>query len=82
VRSSGSGVFQAALNEARHQSADQVDVTDAVEDGVRMALKTIKQVRHVAEDVIREARHTTKEKPFQALSIVFAIGVAAGRFLA
>jgi ElaB/YqjD/DUF883 family membrane-anchored ribosome-binding protein len=73
----------AAVEDALHEAAKiKSIVIDAVEDGVRTALKRIKQGRHAAEDVIEEARCTTKQKPFQALSIVFAAGVVAGSLLA
>ena len=73
----------AAVEDALYEAAKiKSIVTDAVEDGVRTALKTIKQGRHVAEDMIGEARYITKRKPFQALSIVFAAGVVAGSLLA
>lgn len=57
-------------------------VTDAVEDGVRSACQTIKHGRNAAEGVIEEAQHTVKQRPLQAMSIVFAAGVLAGGFLA
>ena len=57
-------------------------VTDAVEEGVKTALKTIKLGRHAAEDMLDDARTTTRQKPFQALATVFAAGVVAGSLLA
>ena len=73
----------AAVEDALYEAARiKSIVTDAVEDGVRTALKSIKQGRHAAEDLIGDVRHTTKQKPFQALSIVFAAGVVAGGLLA
>ena len=56
-------------------------VTEAVEDGVRSALQAIKHGRYAAEDAIDEARHTVKQKPFQALGIVFAAGALIGGIL-
>ena len=53
-------------------------VTAAVDDGVRSAVKTIKQGRHAAEDAIDDARHAVKRNPFQALGIVFGVGMAFG----
>ena len=57
-------------------------VAEAVEDGVRTAMKAIKQGRYAAEDVIQEAKHTVKQKPFQAIGVVFAVGVLTGGLLA
>ena len=57
-------------------------VTEAVEDGVRSAIRAIKHGSYAAEDVIDEAKHTVKQKPFQAMGIVFAAGVLLGSFLA
>jgi ElaB/YqjD/DUF883 family membrane-anchored ribosome-binding protein len=53
-------------------------VTEAVEDGVKTAMKTIKQGRYAAEDMIGDARHTVKQRPFQAMGVVFAAGVLTG----
>jgi ElaB/YqjD/DUF883 family membrane-anchored ribosome-binding protein len=53
-------------------------VTEAVDDGVRSALRTFKQGRHAAEDAIDDARHAVKQNPIQAVSIVFATGVLTG----
>ena len=52
---------QPAVEDAFYEAAKiKSMVTDAVEDDVRTALKTIKEGCHVTEDVIGEARHTTK----------------------
>ena len=53
-------------------------VTDAVEEGVKSAMKAIKQGRNAAEDMIGEARYTVKRRPFQAMGVVFAAGVLLG----
>jgi ElaB/YqjD/DUF883 family membrane-anchored ribosome-binding protein len=53
-------------------------VTEDVEDGVKTAMKTIKQGRYAAEDMIGDARHTVKQRPFQAMGVVFAAGVLTG----
>jgi ElaB/YqjD/DUF883 family membrane-anchored ribosome-binding protein len=57
-------------------------VADTVEDGVRSARHAIKHGRYAAEDVIEEAQHRVKQRPLQAMGIVFAAGVLAGGFLA
>jgi ElaB/YqjD/DUF883 family membrane-anchored ribosome-binding protein len=53
-------------------------VVDAVEDGVKTALRTVKQGKDVAEDTIHDARYAIKRNPFQAVGIVFAAGVVIG----
>jgi len=53
-------------------------VTEAVEDGVKTAIRAIKQGRYAAEDMIGDARHTVRKRPFQAMGVVFAAGVLAG----
>ena len=53
-------------------------VTEAVEDGVKSAVKAIKQGRYAAEDMIGDARHTVRRRPFQAMGVVFAAGVLTG----
>jgi ElaB/YqjD/DUF883 family membrane-anchored ribosome-binding protein len=57
-------------------------VTDAVEEGVESAVKALKQGRDVAGDAIYEARRTVKQKPFQAMGVVFAAGVLTGSLVA
>ena len=56
-------------------------VTDAVDDGFKTAVKAIKQGRNTAEDVLDETRHRVKKNPFEALGIVFAVGVLTGAVL-
>ena len=53
-------------------------VTEAVDDGVKSAVRALKQGRHAAEDAIDDARHTVKQNPLQSIGLVFVIGVLAG----
>jgi ElaB/YqjD/DUF883 family membrane-anchored ribosome-binding protein len=53
-------------------------VTEAVDDGVKSALRAIKQGRDVAEDAIDDAKRAVKRNPLQAVGIFFAAGVVAG----
>ena len=66
----------------REVSKLKMVVTDAVEEGVESAVKALKQGRDVAEDAIYEARRTVKQKPFQAMGVVFAVGVLTGSLVA
>ena len=65
----------------REVSKIETMVAEAVEHGVKSAMKTIKQGRYIAEDVIGDTRHRVKQNPFQAMGIVFAAGVLAGSVL-
>jgi ElaB/YqjD/DUF883 family membrane-anchored ribosome-binding protein len=56
-------------------------ITDAVEDGVKSAVHALKKGRHAAEDAIDDARHTVKQRPFQAMGVVFAAGFLTGSIL-
>jgi ElaB/YqjD/DUF883 family membrane-anchored ribosome-binding protein len=56
-------------------------VTDAVDDGIRSALKATKQGREFAEDTIHDARHAIKRNPLQAAGVVFAAGVVLGSLI-
>lgn len=56
-------------------------VSDAVEDGVRLARRAVRHGRYAAEDAIEEAEHIIKQKPFQTMGLVFAAGVLAGSFM-
>jgi len=72
----------ASVEEAlREVSRIKSIVTEAVEDGVKSAMKAIKQGRYAAEDMIGEARHTVKQRPFQAMGVVFAAGVLTGALI-
>ena len=62
----------------REVSRIKSTVTEAVDDGVRSATRAIKRGSHAAEDMIDETKHTIKQKPFQAVGIVFAVGVLLG----
>ena len=53
-------------------------VTEAVEDGVKSAMKAVKQGRDAAEDMIGDARHTVRRRPFQSMGVVFGAGVLIG----
>jgi ElaB/YqjD/DUF883 family membrane-anchored ribosome-binding protein len=57
-------------------------VSEAVEDGVKSAVKAIKQGRTAAGDAIVDARHTVRQRPFQAVGVVFGAGVLVGGLLA
>ncbi|HUB52673.1 MAG TPA: hypothetical protein VL986_11015 [Terracidiphilus sp.] len=53
-------------------------VTDAVEDGIKTALRKAKQGREFAEDAVHDARHAIKKNPLQAAGVVLAAGVVIG----
>ena len=53
-------------------------VTEAVDDGVKSAVRALKQGRHAAEDALDDARHSVKQNPLQSVGLVFVIGVLAG----
>ena len=56
-------------------------ITDAVEDGVETAVKALRQSREAAGDAIDDARRTVRQKPFQAVGVVFAAGILTGAML-
>ena len=65
----------------REVSRIKTVVSEAVEDGVKSAVKAIEQGRHAAEDVLDDAKHKVKQRPFEAMGIVFAVGVLTGACL-
>jgi ElaB/YqjD/DUF883 family membrane-anchored ribosome-binding protein len=74
---------QATLDDVlREVSRFKAVVSDAVDDGVKSALRTLKQGRHAAEDVIDDTRHAVRQNPFQAMGIIFAAGVMTGAIAA
>jgi ElaB/YqjD/DUF883 family membrane-anchored ribosome-binding protein len=62
----------------REVSKIKSTVTEAVDDGVRSAVRAIKQGRNAAEDVMDDARRSVKRNPLQTVGVVFAVGVLAG----
>ncbi len=56
-------------------------VTDMMDDGARFAKRAVRRGRYAAEDVIEEAEHAIKRRPFRTVGWVFAAGVLAGGFL-
>ena len=56
-------------------------VNDVVEDSVHSVTQAIKRGRHAAEDLIEEAQHTVKQKPFQTVGVAFAAGILTGGIL-
>jgi ElaB/YqjD/DUF883 family membrane-anchored ribosome-binding protein len=76
----------ATLDDILHEVAKiKSIVTDAVDDGMRSALRAVKQGRAAAEDVIDDAIHSTKkavkQNPLEAMGILFAAGLLAGGLL-
>ena len=65
----------------REVSRIKTVVSEAVEDGVKSAVKAIEQGRHTAEDILDDAKHKVKQRPFEAMGIVFAVGVLTGACL-
>jgi ElaB/YqjD/DUF883 family membrane-anchored ribosome-binding protein len=56
-------------------------VSEAVEDGVKSAVKAIRQGRDAADDILDDAKHRIKQRPFDAMGVVFAVGVLTGACL-
>ncbi len=57
-------------------------VTEAVDDGVRSALRAAKQGKTFAEDTIHDAKYAIKRNPLQAAGIVLAAGIVIGSLIA
>jgi ElaB/YqjD/DUF883 family membrane-anchored ribosome-binding protein len=71
-------IAETVENLRREVSKIKSTVTEAVDDGVRSAMRTIKQGRDTAEDMIDDARRTVKRNPLQTVAAVFAVGVLLG----
>ena len=56
-------------------------ITEAVEDGLRTARRTMKQGQEFAEEAVDEAVHTVKKYPLQTVAVTFGVALAAGLFL-
>jgi ElaB/YqjD/DUF883 family membrane-anchored ribosome-binding protein len=62
----------------REVSKIRTAVTEAVDDGVKSAVRTLRQGRDAAEDAIDDARRTVKKNPLQSVGVVFVVGVLVG----
>jgi ElaB/YqjD/DUF883 family membrane-anchored ribosome-binding protein len=62
----------------REVSKIKTTVTEAVDDGVKSAVRTLRQGRDAAEDAIDDARRTVKKNPLQSVGVVFVVGVLVG----
>lgn len=72
----------ATVEDARREvSKIRSIVTDAVEDGVRSASRAIRHGRYAAEEVIDQAEHQVKQRPLQAIGLLFAAGMLVGGLL-
>jgi len=57
-------------------------VSDAVDNGVRAAVKAIESGREAAEDAFDNAQRAARRNPLQALGIAFAAGAAMAGLIA
>jgi ElaB/YqjD/DUF883 family membrane-anchored ribosome-binding protein len=74
---------QATLEDVlRELSRFKSFIADSVDDGVRSAMRAVKQGRNAADDAIDDARHAVRKSPLQSMGIVFAAGVMTGAFAA
>ena len=62
----------------REVSKIRATVTEAVDDGVKSAVRAIRDGREAAGEMIDDARRSVKRNPFQSVGIVFTVGVLAG----
>jgi ElaB/YqjD/DUF883 family membrane-anchored ribosome-binding protein len=68
-----------ATEEARRQIPKiRSIVSDVMDDSVRSASRVIRHGRYAAEDLLDQAEHKVKQRPFQAIGTVFAAGVLLG----
>jgi ElaB/YqjD/DUF883 family membrane-anchored ribosome-binding protein len=52
--------------------------SDAIEDGVHAARRTIKRTRHAALDLRDDLAYTIRRQPFQAVATAAAVGALLG----
>jgi ElaB/YqjD/DUF883 family membrane-anchored ribosome-binding protein len=69
----------ATVDEIRNEVAKiKAVLAEAVDDGVRSALRTMKQGRYAAEDAIQDAKQVVRKNPFESVGVVFVTGLLAG----
>ncbi len=57
------------------------NVTQAVEDGFKSAVKVYEQGRQTTEDMINDGKRMMRRKPVESAGVIFAAGMLAGAFI-
>lgn len=74
---------QATIDDVLNEvSKMRTAVSEAVDDGVKSALRVVKNGRYATEDAIDDAKHIVRKKPLQAMTVCFSAGLFAGCLLA
>jgi ElaB/YqjD/DUF883 family membrane-anchored ribosome-binding protein len=69
----------ATFEEVLHDVAKiKETLTEAVDSGVRSAVRAVKQGRYAAEDALDDAKHAVRKNPLAALGVIFAAGMLVG----
>ena len=63
---------------AREVSRMKTTITEAVDEGVRSAMKAFDQGRRAAGDAIDDTKHAVKKNPLEAVGISFGAGLITG----
>lgn len=67
------------FSEAAHKASQAATaVSDALEDGVASARRSIRQGADAASELIDDTKKRVKRYPVEAVAITFAAGIAAG----
>ena len=53
-------------------------LAEAVDEGVKQSVRSLKRGRHAAEDAVEDARHRVKQYPFAAVGIALGAGLVLG----
>jgi ElaB/YqjD/DUF883 family membrane-anchored ribosome-binding protein len=56
-------------------------ITEAVEDGLRAARRTMKQGQEIAEETVEDAVHAVRKYPLQTVAVTFGVALATGAVL-
>ncbi|WP_109488766.1 hypothetical protein [Occallatibacter savannae] len=57
------------------------NVTQAVEDGFKSAVKAYEQGRRTTEDMIDDGKRMMRRKPVESAGVIFAAGMLTGAFI-
>lgn len=53
-------------------------VSNAIEDGIKVAKRTVKSGRHRAQEVLDDATYRIKHDPLRSVAICFGVGMGLG----
>lgn len=69
----------ARFNDSMEKVAEaRSKLSEALEEGMDAASRTVKKGRYAAEELVDDAIHTVKQKPVQSVAVTFGVALGMG----